>query len=441
MRRPLIVYIDTLGVGAAEPIAVAARRRNVATALICPPRTKLSSRRVFAKIIETRSFSLTSLRKLLERLDGRYRVRGLYSLFGPYRRDGFVHASVAALAAERGLSTSPISAFAAATNKFIARLHFAEAGLPDIPFGLATGEAALLAIARQIGYPIVMKPVTGVGSSHIYRCNNNDDARKSWRRAMRKLPGAHYAQLQMQPHTFQTAQGAVLHFDPLRSMLVERYLPGREASVECLVFGGRVTALVVHDKLSVEEKTGLVLEHLLVAPPVRFTPPEIKRLRTHAIRAVRAIGLRNTFCHVELRWVDGIGPRILEINPRIGAGCVTDSIETFTNLDVDDIRATLILGRSPRRLKRVRAARHAMIFLFTPHSGRLSKLDGLEEVNELAHVKAVRVMHSVGDRVGGDAEEGFLASIWLEARDESEAQRAYSEICAKVRIEVTRRRA
>lgn len=441
MRRPLIVYIDTLGVGAAEPIAIAARRRNVAMALICPPRPKLSSRRLFAKIIETRSFSLPSLRKLLKQLDRRYRIRGLYSLFGPYRQDGFLHGSVAALAAERGLSTSPVSAFAAATNKFIARFRFGEASLPDIPFGLATDETALLAIARRIGYPVVIKPVTGVGSSHIYRCDSDAAALKFWRRAMRQLPKAHYEQLRMQPHAFQTAQGAVLHFDPMRSMLVERYLPGREASVECLAAGRKVTALVVHDKLTVEEKTGFVLEPLLVAPPVRFTPQEIKQLSTHAVRAVRAIGLRNTFCHVELRWVDRVGPRILEVNPRIGAGCVTDSIETFTNLDVDDTRATLILGRRPKRLKRVRARRHAMIFLFTPHSGRLSRLDGLEDVNEMPHVKAVRVMHSPGDRVGGDSEEGFLASIWLEARDEREAQRAYSEIRAKVRIEVARPRA
>src|ERR1041385_5735784 len=228
MRRPLIVYIDTLGVGAAEPIAIAARRRNVAMALICPPRAQLASRRLFARIVETRSFSLSSLRKLLEQLDRHYRIRGLYSLFGPYRHDGFLHAHVSTLAAERGLSTSPIWAFSAATNKVIGRLHLGQAGVPDIPCGLAPDETALVAIARRIGYPIVLKPVTGVGSSHIYRCDDEAAARKSWRRAMRGLPNAHYRQLQMQPHTFHTAQGAVLHFDPLKSLLVERYLSGRE---------------------------------------------------------------------------------------------------------------------------------------------------------------------------------------------------------------------
>jgi biotin carboxylase len=437
MRRPLIVYIDTLGVGLAESLAVAARRRGVAVAVICPKGTKFTSRRIFARVIETRSFALETLRKLLQRFDRYYRVRGVHTLFGAYRSDGFLHASVAQLAAERGLSHSPAIALAAATNKFIARFLFASAGVPDIPYGFATDEASIVAIARKVSYPVVIKPVTGTGSSHIYRCENDSDARKYWRRAVSQLPRAHYEQLRMAPHTFQTPQGAVMYFNPTRAVLVERYLAGREASVECIVVGDKVTTLVVHDKLSVEEKTGFVLEHLLVAPPARFTAAEVRKLREHAAQAVRAIGLRNTFCHVELRWVDGLGPRILEVNSRIGAGCVTDSVETFTNLDVDETRAMLILGKPPRRIKRRKARRHAMVFLFTPHSGRLARLDGIDDLLDFPGVQVVRTMHSVGDRVGGDTEEGFLASIWLEARNEDEARRAFAQIRAQVRIEVT----
>jgi predicted ATP-grasp superfamily ATP-dependent carboligase len=240
----------------------------------------------------------------------------------------------------------------------------------------------------------------------------------------------------MAPHAIATAQGAVFAFDPSRSMLVERYLPGREASVECLVANDRVVPLVVHDKLDVEEITGSVLEHLLVAPPLRFTLSEIRQLRSHAAAAVRALGLRNTFCHVELRWVDGLGPRILEINPRVGAGCVADSIETFTNVRVDDARVALILGKRMAPVKMRRAPRHAMVFLFAPRSGTITRLDGLEDVNEWDGVNAVRVISEVGDHVGGDTEEGFVASIWLGARNEREARRACARIQKRVRIEV-----
>jgi hypothetical protein len=437
MRPPLIVYIDTIGVGTAATVAEAAARRGVATALICPPGAWRAKGGPISCVVETRNFDPATLRRLLARLERRFRIRGLSSLFGPYRPDGFLHGTVAALAAERGLAHSPPEALAAATNKFLTRLRLGAAGVPDIPYGLASNEASLLAIASRIGYPVVLKPLTGVGSSLIFRCRNDGEARKNWRLALRRLPRAFYEQLRMAPHTFATPHGAVLHFDPAHSMLVERYLPGREASVECVVTGDKIIPLVVHDKLAIEEKPGVVLEHLLVAPPARFTSSEVRRLRDHAVDAIRAIGLRNTFCHVELRWLDGEGPRVLEVNPRIGAGCVADSIETFTNLHVDSACVSLILGAEFPKIRRRKAPRHAMIFLFSPRAGRLAKLEGLEAVNELPHCRVVRVMHEVGDSVGGTMEEGFLAGIWMEARSQEAARRAYAQVRRLVDIAVT----
>jgi hypothetical protein len=434
--RPLIVYIDTMGVGTADAIAEAARERKIGTALICPPGSRVAGDHRFECVVETENFHIDNLRRLIGRLDRRYSIRGLHSMCGPYRSDGFLHASVAEIAAERGLAHSPPDALAAATNKFLTRLRLAQADVPDIPFGLATDAVSLAAIARTIGYPVILKPLTGVGSSLIFRCNNAAEARASWSKAMRLMPRSYYEQLRMAPHAERTKHGAILHFDPVKSMLVEQYLPGREASVECVVTGDAVIPLVVHDKLNVEEKSGFVLEHLLVAPPLRFTRAEIEQLRNHAVAAVRAIGLRNTFCHVELRWVPGVGPRILEVNPRIGAGCVTDSIETFTNLDVGAARISLILGEKLPPLKFRKAPRHAMIFLFAPRTGVIGRLDGFEEINELPGVGAVRLMHEVGDSVGGDNEEGFIASIWSEAKDESQAGRIYSRIRKLSRIEV-----
>jgi biotin carboxylase len=437
MRRPLIVYIDTIGVASAATIAAAAARRGIATALICSPGSIARRRSGIARIIETRDFRAATLRRLLARLDRRYRIRGFCSLFGPYRRDGFLHQTVATLAAERGLAYSPPEALAAATNKFLTRLSLGAAGVPDIPYGVAGDEGSLVAVARAIGYPVILKPLTGVGSSLIFRCDDEVEARKLWRRALRRLPHAYYEHLRMAPHTFTTPQGAVLHFDPSKSMLVERYLPGREASVECVAAGDDIVALVVHDKIALEEKPGVVLEHLLVAPPVRFTAREVRQLCRHAVDAVRAVGLRNTFCHVELRWLDGAGPRVLEVNPRIGAGCVTDSIETFTNLKVDAAVVALVLGKKLPKIKPRRAPRHAMIFLFSPRAGRLTKLEGLEAVNDLPQCKVVRVMHAVGDRVGGDMEEGFLAGIWMEAHDAHAARQAYAQVRRLVDIVVS----
>jgi biotin carboxylase len=433
MENAAIVYIDTMGLGMGETIARAARERGLSTILVAPrppSRVKDSS---IARNIYTNDFSLEGLRKILRTVDRSFEIRGLYSCFGSFRVEGFLHGNVAALAAERGLVYPSPDALAAATNKFLTRYRLASAGVPDVPFGLAQDEDSLLAIAQDIGYPVILKPVTGVGSSLIYKCNNNAQALASWREALKQIRYAHYEQLRMAPHTVRVDQYLALFFDPMRSMLVERYLPGREISVECIVTGSRVIPLVVHDKLTVEERSSTVLEHLLIAPPTRFTPSEVRKIRHHAVIAIGALGLRNTFCHVELRWVEGEGPRVLEINPRIGAGCVTDSIETFTDLRVDSARISLILGKTVRYPRIRKAPCHAMVFIFAPKSGLIKKLSGLREINQIPFVRVVRVMCGVGDTVGGDNEEGFIAGIWMEVKNEKDAQRARRRVRSLVK--------
>ena len=430
-RRPLIVYIDTLGVAMAPEIAEPAAKRGIETAVICPHRAVTSRAVAPARLIETDDFSLVNIRRIVRRLERTFRIRGLHSSFGPFRPEGFVHGVVATLAAERGLSHSPVDALEAATNKYVARQRLHAARVPDIPFGLATDERSLLEAARRIGYPVVLKPLTGVGSSLILKCANDAEARKEFRYAMRRLPRAYYDQLRMAPHSVGS-----MRFDPARSMLVERYLDGREASVECIVVGDEVIPLVVHDKLSVEERHGVVLEHLLVSPPSRFTRAEVAAMKRHAVAAIRALGLRDMFCHVELRYVDA-GPRVLEVNPRVGGGCITQSIQTFTSLDVDAARVALILGEPPPPIRRRRAGRHAMMLLFSPRRGTIRQLSGLQRLRYLPGVRCVQTGFIPGDRVGGDTEEIFLASVWMRAHDEAAARRAYSTVRDIVSIRVT----
>lgn len=429
-RRPLIVYVDTVGVDLATEIVEPAAEVGIATAVIAPRGTV--SRRALApgRLIHTDDFSLAGIRRIVRRLERTFVIRGLHSSFGPFRPDGFVHGVVATLAAERGLSHSPIDALEAATNKYVARQRLHAAGVPDVPFGLASDEASLLDAARRIGYPVILKPLTGVGSSLIFKCADDAEARKAFRFAMRRLPAAYYDQLRMAPHRIGSMQ-----FDPARSMLVERYLDGREASVECIVLGNEVIPLVVHDKLDVEERRGVVLEHLLVAPPCRFTRAEVGAMKRHAVASIRALGLRDMFCHVEMRYVDD-GPRVLEINPRVGGACITESIETFTNLKVNATRVALILGKGPE-IRRRRARRHAMMLLFSPRHGTIRRLSGVQRLHDLPGVRCVEVGFDLGDRVGGDTEEIFLASVWMQAADEAAARQAYDMVRRTVNIRVS----
>ncbi len=88
VKRPLIVYIDTSGVGMAGDIAEAAARWNIALGVICPP-GHAKPGKPHAFVIETEDFSLPALRKTIEGLEARWRIRGIHSCFGALPRRRF----------------------------------------------------------------------------------------------------------------------------------------------------------------------------------------------------------------------------------------------------------------------------------------------------------------------------------------------------------------
>lgn len=435
-RRDLLVYVDTVSLEWAVGLSVQAARRGIETALVCPPGAAPVAH-AFARVVETHDLGAAGLERVLVYLERSWRVCGITTSFGAFRPEGFVQEAVAEAARARSLAHTPPEALYRATNKYLARDALAAAGLPVGRFGLAHDEASALECARRVGLPLVLKPLTGVGSSVILRCSTEQEVVERFHQGVGLLAKGHYAQLRMAAHTARRANGEAMVFDPARSLLAEEYFDGREASVECLIVGDEVVPLVVHDKTFVDERAQSVFEHVLVAPPERFTAEEVRELEDYAVRAVRGLGLRWRMCHVELRYVDGVGPRLLEVNPRIGAGCVLDSIETSWGFDVPDMLLDLVLGRArvPARVPRS-TERHAMVFLFSPRSGVLRRLAGLDRVRRLPEVKVVRQECRPGQRVGGDAEESFLASIWLKAADAAAADASYRRILELVEIDV-----
>lgn len=436
---PLVVYADTTAIGLARGLAATAATRGIRTALVHDARDEPApgSAEAFAEIVATDDLSAEGLERIVADLERRWDVRGIATCYGGFRPEGFVLSSVATVAEARGLPCVPRLAALHATNKFLTREVLRAAGMDAGRSAVIHDEATARAAAQEVGLPAVLKPLTGIGSSLILRCDSEQDVVDRLGEGLRLLPLGHYPHLRMAPHEATDRSGQVREFDPMRSMLLEEYFDGREASVECLVVGADVVPLVVHDKVSIEESTHVVYEHVLVAPPERFSEAEVAELRDYAVAAVRALGLRDCFCHVELRYVDGAGPRLLEVNPRIGAGCVADSIETFWGVDVARLRLDLVLGeaRLPERIPPVED-RHAMSFVFSPRSGVLTRLDGLDRVRWLPQVRAVRVGHAVGDVVGGDLEEVFLAGIWHRAPDTAAALATHERILELVTVEI-----
>jgi biotin carboxylase len=399
----------------------------------------LNGEPLFDVIKETDRFDLDTLRALANELEQEAPIRGVLGILGMLSRDGLVSAHIAALAEERGLPSQGADALYRANNKYLTRDAMRAAGMKQIEFGLATDEQTLLAEAERIGYPLIMKPLTGVASHLILKCDNQEELVERFRLAMAKLPESFNKEVYAGAHHFPTRSGEIKFFDPLRCMLMEAYIPGREVSVEMVLTEEEVIPLLVHDKVKMTEKDRVFYEDLLVVPPQRFTEQEVQAMKDYAVAAVRAVGLKNMNCHVELRYHEEMGPQLLEINPRVGGICIIDSLQTMVGYDAVQAQLELAQGTFvPAESYASKTELHAMFPLYPPHAGILEAVHGLDELKQMPGVISATLTAPIGSTVNGDDEEVFLLVCWMQGESLEHVYQTYEKACELVKFDVKR---
>jgi acetyl/propionyl-CoA carboxylase alpha subunit len=170
----------------------------------------------------------------------------------------------------------PPTAIAALGDKLAARRAARSAGVPHVPGTLEPAPVdrpdeldTLLAAAREIGYPLLVKAAAGGGGRGMRRVAEESD-----------LPGALLAGSREAASAF--GDGAVY---------VEReILPARHVEVQLLGDAmGTVVALGERD-CSIQRRHQKLIEE---APAPRLTEEDRRRLHEMAVRLGRAAGLRN----------------------------------------------------------------------------------------------------------------------------------------------------
>lgn len=395
--------------------------------------------KLFDHVVHTDTFELETLRRIANEMDTILPIAGIATMVGLFTPHGLLGAHVASLAEDRGLPTQNTDALYRTNNKYLMRDALRAAGVPCVDFGMATDEETAKEHANRIGYPVILKPVTGVASHLILKCNNEEELLKHFRLAMEKLPVAAY-DVYTYPHSYPDKAGNMHHFDPVHSMLVEKYLDGREASVECVLAEDKIIPLLVHDKVKVTEGARVVYEHLLVVPPVRFTDAEVQEMKDYAVAALEAMNLKNSLSHVELRYDKDLGPQILEINPRVGGMCVHDSLKAMCGFDalsaqINLAQGTFVLDGSYHESK---TDIHAMFTLYPEHAGVFKSVSGIEDLEQLPGVEYVQLTVPTGTTINGDDEEVFLLMVWMKGESYDHIVQTYEKACELVTFEIER---
>lgn len=432
-----LVHLDNYTLGHADAAADAVRDRGLMTAAIGPV-AELAVLGAVERTIGLNSCDATALEIALASLEAVAPIRGIRTMFGLPGSEG--ERSLGALAAEartrRGLPGPSAAALDMANVKSLTRAALDQAGLASVAHRVVRSGAEAAAFAAERESAIMLKPLTGVGAGFVRRCSDSAAAHAAFDEIMPLLATAYHRPTRNPPFVAHSGWGDV-RVDPQASLLAEDCIDGPELSVECVVVGRQVLPLVVNDKLTLEETRWTVREPLLVSPPLRLTRDEVAAARDYAVKAIEVLGLSDCVCHVELRIDPRRGPLLLEINPRIGAGCVRDSLATFWGVDPIAIDIDLALGRVPQMSRFERTNRHhAMVFVFTDRRGTLRGIDGVEAMMRQPGVLCVRQMTDIGAEVDGRFEEQFILGVWRRLNDGQSPEAAYRATVEGIHVDV-----
>ncbi|MFJ8630140.1 ATP-grasp domain-containing protein [Streptomyces sp. NPDC093568] len=296
-------------------------------------------------------------------------------------------ADAARAAAGLGLPAPDGDAIARCRAKDLQRAALAAHGVPVPAWRAVSDAAGAVEAAVAIGHPVVLKPVSGSGSTGVRLCRDRAET-EAW--AHRLLDRA------------TDERGNAV---PSR-ILVEAAVDGPEFSVE--TFDGEVVTVV--GKHIGPPPHFVETGHDIPAP---VDPGTAAELGDTALRAVKALGLGWGGAHTEIRR-SAQGPVVIEVNPRLAGGMIPVAVRAATGTDLVDAMIARAAGQGtepPGTRHPQAAAGHAAVrFVMAAGEGRVTAVDGVEDAVAGPGVvvaapgtavgRQVRITHSFQDRLG-----------------------------------------
>ncbi|MDI3406508.1 ATP-grasp domain-containing protein [Streptomyces cavernicola] len=266
--------------------------------------------------------------------------------------------TVARIADRLGLPGPTAEAVQSACRKDVTRHVLAGAGVPGPRFAVCTGLAAAQEAARDLGFPLVLKPVDLCAGMFVRRVDDEAELARA-HRALTEFP--------------VNARGQ--RRDPV--VLLEELLDGPEVSVETVSYGGAVQVVGVTDKSVGGAPAFIETGHMF---PAALAGSDADAAARTARDAVLALGLDEVVAHTEIK-LTAAGPRVVEVNPRPAGNRITELVRHVTGVDLAAAAVDVALGRAPDLEHRATGLSSAAIgFLVPDGAGTLAEVAGAEQV-------------------------------------------------------------
>jgi biotin carboxylase len=321
-----------------------------------------------------------------------------------------------------GVTWHPPYAARAARDKHLTRTHLAAAGL-HVPWStMVTIDADPRSLARELRWPLVIKPTVLSGSRGVIRADTPDEFVVAFER-LRRLLESHDVRALRDPGS--------------RHVHIEGYIDGRELALEGLLDRGVLRTLALFDKPDPLE--GPFFEETIYVTPSRLPSAEQVAIRETVAAATRALGLWHGPIHAECR-VAQDGVYVLEVAARpIGGHCA--KALSFVAPDggsasLEELLLAHAAGRAVGQWPREQDASGVMMIPI-PRAGIYRGVHNLEIASAVDHVTGVHISAKPDQRLVPLPEgASYLGFIFARAEAPALVEAALREAHALLQFEV-----
>jgi len=305
---------------------------------------------------------------------------------------------VARVAAALGVPGNPVEAVDAARSKLRTRQVSEHMGLPTPKSQRVRSLDELYAAASEIGFPAVVKPEFGASAVGCVRVDSTASLSGVYAIVRRSIAGEE-----------------VMDFRAGNDLLFEEYLDGVEFDVDLVMQDGEPVFSSVSQNWPTAEPS--FQETGLHCPP-DHNARAVRRLVELSVNTVQGFGLHRGVLHVEGKCTTQ-GPRIVEVNARMGGGRIHEYVEAVWGVDLIEAHVHGALGL-PQRLTPSRKPRCAIVnaLVYASATGRLAALPFGTSTPDGRLGLEIDLEASVGQMVSGpeDVFSTLLADVSVSAK-------------------------
>jgi biotin carboxylase len=323
-----------------------------------------------------------------------------------------------------GLEGNTADAACASRNKLACRMALERAGLPVPWFRPVPSTRDPAALAAQVPYPCIVKPLALAGSRGVIRANTPEEFVAAFDR-VRAILDAPDVRIER-----DSAHDAIM---------IESFVPGPEYAIEGLLDRGVLRTLAVFDKP--DPLDGPFFEETIYVTPSALELERQGDVSAAVSRAAHALGLRHGPVHAEVRVNDG-GVFVLEVAARPIGGLCSKALR-FTkpgeeSVSLEELLLRHVLGEDVSRYEREPRASGVMMIPI-PKRGIYKGVDGIDGAREVAGIEAIHITAKPDQQLVPLPEgKSYLGFIFARAATAGEADAALREAHRRLRFRIDR---